>query len=417
MKNLPRYLICVDGEFGVQGHNKFYNITPLGDGTFKAEWGRVGGSTASKVYPLSKYDSLINSKLKKGYQDITDSMQEIIKNSVVEPESEKDEFSLITNKSVRSIIKRLYLYANNAISKSYKVTSNAVTQTTVDKAQKLLDKMAKQKDTLSVEDFNKNLINLFTIIPRKMNSVSDFLAGDKESYEKILAYEQSTLDTMAGQVYKPSIGLKFNSSTEEVKENMLEKMGIQMEDVTQEDIDKIKKAMGNQAHKFYNAWKVINTETESNFNNFVKENNINNIRLLCHGSRNQNWFNIIKMGLRIRPAGAGYNGSAYGDGCYFGNPDKPTGGFQKSVGYTSLNGYWTKENENCGFVAFFDVALGKPFYATRSDSSLCLKTIQKEGKDIWHCFVEAGKAGTINDEIIVYDINQMTIRYLVEIRN
>ena len=420
MEYSPRYLICVDGEFGIQGHNKFYNITPLGDGTFKAEWGRVGGSTASKVYPLSKYNSLINSKLKKGYQDITDSMQEIIDNSVVEPEPEKDEFSLITNESVRSIIKRLYSYANNAISKSYKVASNTVTQAMVDKAQKLLDKMAKQKDTLSIEDFNKNLINLFTIIPRKMNSVSDYLAGNKENYEKILAYEQSTLDTMAGQVYKPSVGLKFNSSTKEVKENMLEKMGIQMEDVTQEDIDKIKKAMGNQANKFYKAWKVINTETESNFNNFVKENNINNIRLLCHGSRNQNWFNIIKMGLRIRPAGAGFNGDMFGSGCYYSNPDKEKGGVEKSIRYTSLGGYYTGEHESSGFIAFFDVALGDSYDLYDWNSSyklLNLKKIQEKGKTIFHTFAHGGQPNLINDELIVYNINQMTIRYLIEIRN
>lgn len=420
MEQIPRYLVCVDGEFGVQGHNKVYKITPLGDGTFKVEWGRVGGNMASKIYPISKYDSLINSKLKKGYQDISDSMQDIIEDSEVKEnnkDNKKDEFDLIENDNVRSIVKRLYDYANIAISKAYKVTSDIVTQAMVDKAQKIIDKLAKHKNVYAVEDFNKELIKLFTTIPRKMKSVSDYLAGNKEDFDKILQHEQSTLDTMAGQVYKPNKELKVNLSTEEVKESMLEKMGIEMEPVNQEDIDKIKKAMGNQANKFYQAWKVKNIETEKNFNEFVKENNISNIRLLCHGSRNQNWFNIIKMGLRIRPAGAGYNGSAYGDGCYFGNPDKPSGGFQKSVGYTSLNGYWTREHENCGFVAFFDVALGEPFYAIRSDTSLCLKKIKQAGEKVWHCFVKAGKAGTINDEIIVYNINQMTIRYLVEIRN
>ena len=31
----PIYLIFVDPQFGDMGHNKEYNMTPLGDGTFK----------------------------------------------------------------------------------------------------------------------------------------------------------------------------------------------------------------------------------------------------------------------------------------------------------------------------------------------------------------------------------------------
>lgn len=174
MEQTPRYLIFVEGRDGINS-NKFYKITPLGDGTFKAEWGRVGGSTASKVYPMSKYNSLINSKLKKGYQDITESMQDIFKDSEVKGnENEQDEFTLITSDNVRSIIKRLYDYANIAISKAYRVTSSNVTQAMVDKAQKLVDKLANHKNNYTVDEFNKILIELFTAIPRKMNSVSDF---------------------------------------------------------------------------------------------------------------------------------------------------------------------------------------------------------------------------------------------------
>lgn len=422
MEQTPKYLVCVDGEFGIQGHNKYYKITPLGNGTFKAEWGRVGGPSASKVYPMSKYNSLISSKLKKGYEDISDSMQDIIEDSEIKEEKEnKDEFSLIENNNVRSIVKRLYDYANIAISKAYKVTSNMVTQAMVDKAQKIIDKLAKHKNVYTVEDFNKELIKLFTTIPRKMRSVSDYLAGNKEDFERILQHEQSTLDTMAGQVYKPNKELKVNLSTEELKESMLEKMGVEMEPVTQEDIDKIKKAMGNQANKFYQAWKVKNIETEKNFDEFVKENNINNIRLLCHGSRNQNWFNIIKMGLRIRPAGAGYNGSMYSDGIYWSNPDKKEGGVEKSTRYTSLDGYYTGEHQNCGFIAFFNVALGEYYDIYKREpwhgNGLNLKKLQSINPKCFSVFAHGGQIGLINDEIIVYNINQATIKYLVEIRN
>jgi hypothetical protein len=39
-------------------------------------------------------------------------------------------------------------------------------------------------------------------------------------------------------------------------------------------------------------------------------------RLYWHGSRNENWFNIMQTGLLIRPSGAVHTGSMFGDGIY-----------------------------------------------------------------------------------------------------
>lgn len=428
MEYTPKYLIYVDGLKA--NSNKQYHMIPKDDGTFDAIWGRVGGHLTTTNYPMSKWNSQYKSKIKKGYIDQTDLMQDIIENSKVETnENNQDEFSLIENKKVRDIIKRLFDYANKSIQSAYKVSSNMVTQAMVDKAQEKLDELAKnvQEDKLSLDEFNKRLIEIFGIIPRKMKMVSDYLAINKVEFNNILKNEQDILDTMAGQVYKPEIRIKADNiltgTQKKATQNMLDKMGIKMEPVEDvKEIEMLKKQMGNQANKFYAAWRVQNIETEDAFNTFVKDNKINNIKLLCHGSRNQNWFNIVKMGLKIRPAGAGYNGSMYSDGLYFGNPDKENGGFQKSVGYTSLGGYWTREYENCGFVAFFDVALGEYYDIYQREpwhgTGLNLQKLQSINPKCFSTFAHGGTgAGIINDEIIVYDSCQMTVRYLVEIRN
>lgn len=415
-----KYLILVDPNNNGVDSNKFYKMAGNGDNTFTAEYGRVGATPQTKTYPMSKWNSTLSSKLKKGYVDRSDLMQEVIADSKVEDKSNGvDEFDLVQNLSVREIVKRLWDYANKTIQSAYSVRAEAVTQAMIDAAQEKIDYIAANYKSWSVEEFNKNLNELFIIVPRKMKSVSDCLVSDSSEYDKKLSEEQRLLDTMAGQVYKPKAKIANTDSEIKASESILQKMGITMEEATQEDIAKIKKAMGDSAGKFYKAWRVTNLETEKNYQKFTTENNIGNVKLLCHGSRNQNWFNILKMGLKIRPAGAIATGSMFGLGIYWSNPEKYKGGVAKSIGYTSLGGYWTRDYQNCGFLAFFDVAIGDSVDAYSFDSkyySYNLERLKKDNPKAWSLWAHGNTSMLRNDEIIVYDDRQMTIRYLVEIR-
>ena len=419
MDYTPKYLIFVSPDNKGVDSNKYYRMTPNGD-TFTVEYGRVGAAPQTKTYPMSKWNSTLSSKLKKGYVDRSDLMQEVIADSKVEDKSNGvDEFGLVQNLSVREIIKRLWDYANKTIQSAYSVRAEAVTQAMIDAAQEKIDYIAANYKNWSVEEFNKNLNELFIIVPRKMKRVSDCLVSDSSEYDKKLSEEQSLLDTMAGQVYKPKAKIADTDSEIKASESILQKMGITMEEATKEDIAKIKKAMGDSAGKFYKAWRVTNLETEKNYQKFTTENNIGNVKLLCHGSRNQNWFNILKMGLKIRPAGAIATGSMFGLGIYWSNPEKYKGGVAKSIGYTSLGGYWTRDYQNCGFLAFFDVAIGDSVNAYSFDSkyySYNLERLKKDNPKAWSLWAHGNTSMLRNDEIIVYDDRQMTIRYLVEIR-
>lgn len=415
-----KYLILVDPNNNGVDSNKFYKMAGNGDDTFTVEYGRVGAAPQTKTYPMSKWNSTLSSKLKKGYVDRSDLMQEVIADSKVEDKSNGvDEFGLVQNLSVREIVKRLWDYANKTIQSAYSVRAEAVTQAMIDAAQEKIDYIAANYKNWSVEEFNKNLNELFIIVPRKMKRVSDCLVSDSSEYDKKLSEEQSLLDTMAGQVYKPKAKIADTDSEIKASESILQKMGITMEEATKEDIAKIKKAMGDSAGKFYKAWRVTNLETEKNYQKFTSENNIGNVKLLCHGSRNQNWFNILKMGLKIRPAGAIATGSMFGLGIYWSNPEKYKGGVAKSIGYTSLGGYWTRDYQNCGFLAFFDVAIGDSVDAYSFDSkyySYNLERLKKDNPKAWSLWAHGNTSMLRNDEIIVYDDRQMTIRYLVEIR-
>lgn len=415
-----KYLILVDPNNNGVDSNKFYKMAGNGDNTFTAEYGRVGATPQTKTYPMSKWNSTLSSKLKKGYVDRSDLMQEVIADSKVEDKSNGvDEFGLVQNLSVREIVKRLWDYANKTIQSAYSVRAEAVTQAMIDAAQEKIDYIAANYKNWSVEEFNKNLNELFIIVPRKMKRVSDCLVSDSSEYDKKLSEEQSLLDTMAGQVYKPKAKIVDTDSEIKASESILQKMGITMEEATKEDIAKIKKAMGDSAGKFYKAWRVTNLETEERYQKFTSENNIGNVKLFCHGSRNQNWFNILKMGLKIRPAGVITTGLMFEKGAYFSNSEKYHGGVAKSIGYTSLGGYWTRDYQNCGFIAFFDVAIGDSVDAYSFDSkyySYNLERLKKDNPKAWSLWAHGNTSMLRNDEIIVYDDRQMTIRYLVEIR-
>lgn len=60
MEVRPTYLVLVSA----QNNNKYYNCFPEGE-NFRVEYGRVDATKTTRTYPMSKWTSQINSKLKK----------------------------------------------------------------------------------------------------------------------------------------------------------------------------------------------------------------------------------------------------------------------------------------------------------------------------------------------------------------
>ena len=49
------------------GHNKFYKMEDLGNGTWRASWGKIGGSANTMDYSMSQWDDKYYEKIKKKY--------------------------------------------------------------------------------------------------------------------------------------------------------------------------------------------------------------------------------------------------------------------------------------------------------------------------------------------------------------
>jgi poly [ADP-ribose] polymerase len=389
-------------------NNKFYRMIPQGD-SFTVEYGRIGmNNFQTMTYPISQWNKKYGEKTKKGYVDQSDLIEDLIK---VETKK-NNEYIPISNSSVAKIVERLQAYAKKAIQENYTVSSQKVTQAMIDKAQLLLNDLI---SISSVEDFNKTLLDLFGVIPRKMKHVADYLAKEKSDFSEIIQKEQDLLNVMSGQVVQ-------NVKTEEAEETdsyqnnqtILDFLGLKFEETTSEEVAIIKKQLGDCSHKYHKSWKVINNKTQDKFNSFVKNNNIKDVKLLWHGTRSENVWSIVNSGLVLRPTSAVITGKMFGMGIYFAPQAR------KSLNYTSINGsYWAHGNDQSGFMLLNEVAYGTPYVCYDFNSkyyNFTYDSLQKEQKGANCLHAKSDKGMLRNDEIIVYKEEQVTVKYLVELK-
>ena len=411
--------VSVDNGLTAQS-NKVYIMEEQPDGRIKCEYGRVGKDLVTVYKKAHEWDKVLRSKTnpRKGYQDVTDLIAETTTSSGTTSSSKTAD---IKDNQVKQLFDDLMAFANKSIQRNYKVTQDAVTQAQIDAAQEVLTKASGLvKIGVDVKEINDLLIKLYTIIPRKMNDVRDYLveaANDKNDLDKIkdfLANEQDTLDTMAGQVKLISQQKVQTDDTSDKKSDeitLLEQMGLEVSIETDpKQLELIEKLMGSTKDRAKKIYKCVNKTTQAVFDKHYGKARFRDRKLFWHGSRNENWFNIIQTGLMIRPSGAVHTGSMFGDGIYYSNK------MQKSLGYTSVKGsYWANGSSTKGYIALYDVYHGKQKHITNHDSScysLSQKVMDEEGYDSVYAH---GGADLRNDEFIIYNGNQCTIAYLIEI--
>lgn len=383
-------------------NNKFYYMEELGDGNWKATWGRIGVTESTKIYPMKQWDSKYNEKLRKGYKDITALRQDKAATSFVD----------MTDREISELLNSLQKYSKQHIAQTYTVSANEVTMLQIDEAQRIIDDLSLNICNMNGQQINERLLKLYTVVPRRMKHTKLHLIeanGDitvqRSAAKKFIVQEQDNIDVMRQQVSMQSTGTSGTTLT------LADALGIMIEHTTQEDIDTIKKMMGSDAGKFKRAFKVVNHSTQKKLENRKTRSHKPWTKLLWHGSRNENWLNILKTGLLIRPSGVLLTGMMFGLGIYFANRAA------KSIGYTSLRGsYWASGSDNRAFLAIYEVNSGMEYRTKNRESwmSNCNhSTLQSRGQyDSLFC---EGGVDLRNDELIVYDADQCSVKYLIEI--
>lgn len=408
-KTVKLVMVAVGDEAssGASQNNKYYDMFELDNGNFKVEYGRIGVTKQTKEFPMSKWDSTYRDKVKKGYKDVT--------NLFVEDGSPVAKFSDISDTLIAQTIAKLQAYAKKEIATFYNVTADKVTEKQVKEGQGLLDYLStfagsNINDKDDVEKVNKGLIQLYQVIPRKMDNVKNHLlaAIDQARFDRMLAGEQALLDTMAGQV-KQSVILK-DAGDEKI--TLLDALGLEIYTIDKKEEDIIKTKLQNISPRFLQGLRIVNRRTQKRFDEYVTKATHKRTELFWHGSRNENWMSILESGLVLRPTNAVISGKMFGYGTYF--ADKA----QKSLGYTSSRGsYWARGNSDEAYMSLYDVHLGNALHTKRRESwmgNLNLQELKKRG-DYDSLFAEGG-ADLINNEYIVYHEDQSTIKYLVQLK-
>lgn len=408
MERKPVHLIMVTAA----NNNKYYDMVPKGD-YIEIKYGRVDSTCTTIQKPISEWDKIYKSKIKKGYVDQSDLVADLVEKVV----PKKDlEYKPIPNKVIANIVERLQDFAQKAIDANYKVKANQVTQAMIDAAQTILIKL---NSCTTVKDFNDLLLELYTTIPRKMGHVQDYLVYNTSEFSDMIDKEQALLDVMKGQVVVVQLS-EPKDEEEEYKNNctILEALGIEISETKPKDVALIKKELGDIADKYVNSWKIKNIETEKKFNKFMKDNNLKEFKYLWHGTRNENLWSILQKGLLLRPelVGIRTNGKMLGYAIY----SSPTP--RKSYNYTS-NGCWTGGYGNKSvFMILNKVALGNihDIYSFNSKYyDFTYEKLQKEAPgchSMWaHAGMNTGWGSLKNDEIVVYKEDQITCNYLVEL--
>ena len=414
-KHRIAWLIMVTEE----NNNKFYSMTDNGNGTFTAKWGRIEGNeipanAQKKDYSIHEWDKTFNSKVKKGYVDRTSHRAET---KLVETKNSKGQSIMSNDKHVADLFNLLQQYAKQQTAAVYTVEAKSVTQAMINDAQKCIDELTGLVKTFntpkwSINLFNKELLNLFSIIPRKMGRVQDHLMTDTvklETLTNLIGQEQSNIDSMASQVTADKADDAADDSQETTTQlTQLEAMGLSASLVTDKTtLDFVIKKADEHGKRVLRVFEVINKATQAEFDKQLASAADKKTDMMWHGSRKPNWFFIVQQGLRIRPSGAVYSGSMFSDGIYFACQA------DKSMGYTD-NGRWVNgKGGDRVYMALYEVHLGKQMIIHKHDSS-CYelnKTCPKQGFDsVW-----AKKGQSLyRDEFIVYKTNQATIKYLIE---
>lgn len=415
-------------------NNKFYNMHDNNDGTFTVTWGRVGTDGTKTTYPIKDWSSKYNSKVKKGYQDISKTTT-VTKGYKAEDDPEIEKLlnhllaisrQYVSNQTdigtlnpatiteVQDLINTLTTIKNDfTTSDSYKdwCKKKGVTDSSQTKASFIKD---------CADQFNKALLKIWTIIPRKIKNVRDAVYNPTqlpkaEDLDKYISNEQSLLDNIILQskatnnadginTISQAFGFKFEkASAKEVK--MIE--------------EKLKKESDSGSFKVKNLYKVANPVREEEFVEYLKaaglEDCDTNIKLYWHGTGAENVLSIMANGLIIRPANAAYCGSAFGDGIY--SAPSPN----KSWNYTRRD-----SDRQSRWMFVNAVIKGNSFDCTNNydringETRVCdldgkkFEKFKKMGYQSVHA--HANSSSYIRrDEVIVYDKAQVACRYLVEL--
>lgn len=423
-----RMLIMVDT---VSNHNKFYHVILDDQGTVTKRWGRVGdtGQTTTEHTGKNGFDRAIKAKTKKGYRETR------IQNTGITIKTSDHNLEEIAarylvndpqNPALSNLIKRLVQMNRHQIGEisGGKITVNdngviktalgIVDQQAINEARQLLASLNHRTTNTT-----RNLENYLTLVPqnigrragwstdfldpRNLNKQRDFLDQLESSLQLATAAAKAAdADTTDDDLNKHSdlFRMRIGQLTDTKEFNRIR-------DLYQKTRSSVHSAARLNLKAVYT---VEDTKGAEAYQKAVAE--YGNVKELWHGTRVDNVLSILTKGLFVPNPGSGIQitGRLFGDGIYLSSMSS------KSLGYAT--GAWggTRRTSDC-FMLLNDVVMGhefKPAYWNSQSLQKAHTGTGPSGKRYQSIDVKGGTCGVINPETIVWNTDQINIRYLCE---
>jgi len=421
-------------------NNKFYHVTLSDTGQVAKRYGRVGTDGVTNYENTGEYgfNKVIKAKISKGYKETNVvSVAEEVSVSSNENLSDIAKKVLLgdngTNSVLEELVDTLVRLNNHDILETsgglIKVNSSGLITTPLG----LIDKQSIAAAKSILSSLERTPVNntqylplleeYLSLIPQKVGSkrgwyetffnnentfasqadflkqLGESLALREERRKAAIAAEQEAskngdvdLDAKYAKLFKLKIDL-----LEDAKEfKRIERM-----------FDSKKAGYHSSGHlKLKKVFALKDEDGKKAFD--AKAKKIGNVQELWHGTRAFNVLSIMRQGLIVAPVSGTsirINGRLFSTGCYF--SDQST----KSLNYAF--GYWDGgPRDNRCFMFLADVAMGNTHHAERHRSYQD-GHIQRSGK-FDSIFAEGGKSSVMNNEMIVWNTDQINMKYLCE---
>lgn len=404
--------------------NKFYEVTVGDDGTVTARWGRVGASGQSKVYGTGQHvaDRQIARKKAKGYTevDIVDSAGSAERANltdaakvVAEPAfRDDDQISKLIAKLVRTNAHAIKAASGGKITiedGQVKTPLGVLSVGAINEARSVLDSLAAkpakpgdlldqymsivpQKVGRSVSSWRDSFM---ADLPDSARKQSDFLDQLEQSVNFSLAQSRVNTDDGDDEADESAFRMRLAPNTDDKAFSFVS--------------DFFTSTKNDRHHRYASGFKVNrlfdlrDTQRADQTDKRIAE--VGNVKTMWHGTRVSNVLSILASGLYVPPAGASFTaGRMFGNGVYMSEQST------KSLNYST--GYWSSgSNADDGtcYMLLCEAATGKQYRPSSCNQSW--DRVHKNHDSIW---VKPGTAGVLNHECVVWDLDQIRFKYLVE---
>ncbi len=439
MQTITEHKKCICVEFGDTNNNKVWQYTLYGDGTALTEWGRVGNNLQSKITTeakaLKKWGEKTNSNNKpdKFYTEVkaVDTGGSVsvsagsVKNAELKDVAKKQIKSKnpVVNKLVdflvqvnaHSIMKQSggkIIY--DADSAQFKTPLGVIAPDQVSEARDLLVEISDfvRDNDFSNKVFGRTLNSYLRLIPHDvgMSKITPKLIFPNT---QTIITENDLLDGLEASFTDVTTAKPKKTAKKTTKKAAPIIFDVEMEIVVDKKIISHVKKLYQSTRKTMHQSNTLSVQTvysvtiksmKAAFDKYGA--GLSNIWQLWHGTKASNLLSIMRKGLIIPSSSSGHvTGRMYGDGVYF--SDIST----KALNYAT-NFWGGGGSTDRTFMFLADVAVGKYHIAQSSWDNY-----PKGGSNsTWAKGRDKGgvNSGVMNDEMIVYQLNQCNLVYLVE---